>query len=200
MATAKLSNGVTLMEIGSQLRAERDRLGLSLSDVETASGVSRSMISAIERGAKVPSIVVLDQITTALGTSLAALVQPPSEGRSVVLRRSEQLVDEDPGGWHRRILSPRVAGVDLEFMRTTIAPGVDAGTWIPHGPGTHEYLAVESGALVLTVDGRERVLEEGDSIYYDANCAHGYANRGTIDCVYYLVFYRDASTRGGGHQ
>lgn len=128
MAAAKLSNGTTLVEIGSQLRAERDRLGLSLSDVEAASGVSRSMISAIERGAKVPSIVVLDQITTALGTSVAALVQPTSKGRSIVLRRSEQLVDEDPGGWHRRTLSPRIAGVDLEFMRTTIAPGVDAGT------------------------------------------------------------------------
>lgn len=200
MAGAKLSNGLTLAEIGSQLRAERDRLGLSLSDVETASGVSRSMISAIERGVKVPSIVVLDQITTALGTSLAALVQPPSIARSVVLRRVEQLVDEDPGGWHRRILSPRVAGLDVEFMRTTLGAGVDAGTWIPHGPGTHEYLAVESGELVLTVDGVEHVLEQGDSAYYDADCTHRFANRESTDCVYYLAFIRMAQARGGGHR
>lgn len=46
----------------------------------------------------------------------------------------------------------------------------------------------------------EHVLEDGDSICYDANYAHSYANRGPIDCVYYLAFYRETSTRGGGHQ
>lgn len=89
------------------MRAERTALGLSLDDVAERSGVSRSMVSEIERGRKVPTIVVLDRITAALGTSLTGLVQPVETTQVVVLRRGDQQVAEDPSGWHRRILSDR---------------------------------------------------------------------------------------------
>ncbi|MFE9702732.1 hypothetical protein [Streptomyces sp. NPDC005930] len=38
-------------------------------------------------------------------------------------------------------------------MRTTLEPGVDAGEFSPHAPGSHEYVAVEQGCLRLTVGG-----------------------------------------------
>ena len=55
-------------------------------------------------------------------------------------------------------------GVEFELMRTTIAPGVDAGVFAPHARGSREYLAVERGALQLTVDGTPHVLRAGDSV------------------------------------
>ena len=90
--------------------------------------------------------------------------------------------------------------VDFEFMRTTIGPGVDAGTWLSHGVGSREYLAVEAGTLLLTIDGTEHVLAAGDSIYHDGDCTHSYRNPGTIDCVYYLAFNRDATSTGTRHR
>lgn len=145
------------------------------------------MVSEIERGRKVPTIVVLDRITAALGTSLARLVQPEEATRVVVKRADQQQVAEDPAGWRRRILSPVLPDVEFEFMKTTIGPGVDAGTWLPHGPGSREYVAVEAGTLLLTVDGEEYELHAGDSIFHDGNCTHSYRNPGRADCVYYLV-------------
>jgi transcriptional regulator with XRE-family HTH domain len=198
--TVSLSNGLPLVVIGERVRAERTRLGLSLDDVAARSGVSRSMVSEIERGRKVPTIVVLDRITAALGTSLTALVQPVETTQVVVLRRGEQQVAVDPAGWHRRILSPVLPDVDFELMRTTIGPGVDAGTWLPHGAGSREYLAVEAGTLVLTVDGTAHVLEAGDSIYHDGDCSHSYRNPGTVDCVYYLAFTNDRASVGTRHR
>lgn len=195
-----LSNGLPLAVIGERVRAERTALGLSLEDVAERSGVSRSMVSEIERGRKVPTIVVLDRITAALGTSLTTLVQPAETTPVVVLRRGDQQVAEDPAGWHRRILSPVLPDVDFEFMRTTIAAGVDAGTWLPHGPGSREYLAVEAGTLILTVDGTDHVLEAGDSIYHDGDCTHSYRNPGTVDCIYYLAFTRDGASTGPRHR
>ncbi len=198
--SVSLSNGLSLAVIGERVRAERAALGLSLDDVAERSGVSRSMVSEIERGRKVPTVVVLDRITAALGTSLTALVQPVETAQVVVLRQRDQQVAEDPAGWHRRILSPVLPDVDFEFMRTTIGPGVDAGTWLPHGVGSREYLAVERGALVLTVDGNEHELKPGDSIFHDGNCTHSYRNPGRVDCVYFLAFTRDATSVGTRHK
>ena len=172
---------------GERVRAERVRRGLSLDDVAGLSRVSRSMVSEIERGRKVPTIVVLDRITAALGTSLARLVQPEEATHVVVRRACDQQVVEDPSGWRRRILSPVLPDVEFEFMKTTIGPGVDAGTWLPHGVGSREYVAVQDGTLLLTVDGEEFELFAGDSIYHDGNCTHSYRNPADVDCTYYLV-------------
>ncbi|MDY7103619.1 MAG: XRE family transcriptional regulator [Actinomycetota bacterium] len=182
-----LSNGVELAQIGARVRAVRSRRGLSLDELAGRSGVSRSMVSEIERGRKVPTIVVLDRVANALGTSLARLVQPEDATRVVIRRAADQQVAVDPAGWERRILSPVLPGVEFELMRTTIGPGVDAGTWRSHGPGSREYLAVESGTLVLTVDGIDHELGPGDSVFHDGDCDHGYRNTGNVACTYYLA-------------
>ena len=90
-------------------------------------------------------------------------------------------------GWERRVLSPVIPGVEFEFMRTSIPPGVDAGVFNPHAPGSREYVAVERGTLRLTLDGTRYDLRAGDSIYYDGDCDHGFANPGRTLCVYYLA-------------
>jgi len=93
----------------------------------------------------------------------------------------------DPSGWERRILSPVLPGVEFEFMRTTINPGVDAGVFSPHAPGSLEWVAMEGGVLLLTINGTPYTLRSGDSIYYDGDCWHGFANPGEEQCVYYLA-------------
>jgi quercetin dioxygenase-like cupin family protein len=113
------------------------------------------------------------------------------------MRRHEQDVVVDPSGWERRILSPVLAGVEFELMRTTIGPGVEAGAFAPHGFGSREYVAVETGTLVLTLDGRPSTLEAGDSISFDGDCVHAFSNPGAEPCVYYLAM--DVSGGGRAH-
>ena len=145
------------------------------------------MLSEVERGSKVPTILVLDRIATALDTSIARLLGDERAARVVVLRRGEHDTAHDPSGWERRILSPVLPGVEFELMRTTIPGGVDAGEFAPHAPGSREYLAMERGALRLTLDGVEHVLRAGDSIYYAGDCRHAFANAGQEPCVYYMA-------------
>jgi quercetin dioxygenase-like cupin family protein len=89
--------------------------------------------------------------------------------------------------WERRILSPVLPGVEFEFMRTTIPAGVDAGVFAPHAPGSREYVAVEQGVLLLTLDDISYTLAAGDSIYCAGDCRHAYANPGQEPLVYYLA-------------
>lgn len=180
--------------MGERVRALRRARGWSLDAVARRSGVSRSMISEIERGGRAPTVLVLDRVATALGTSIARLIRPVSRHAPVVLRRVEQDVLVDPAGWQRRILSPVLAGVEFEFMRTTLGAAVDAGQFLPHAPGSREYLAVERGTLELELDGQVQCLEEGDSIFYPGDCRHGFRNPRRAVCVYYL-----AMDVAGGH-
>jgi quercetin dioxygenase-like cupin family protein len=145
------------------------------------------MLSAVERGGKVPTVLVLDRIATALGTSIARLLREEHVARVVVLRHAAQDVARDPAGWERRILSPVLPRVEFELMRTTIAPRVDAGVFAPHAPGSREYLAMEQGVLHLTIDDIAYTLHAGDSVYYAGDCHHRFVNPGREPCVYDLA-------------
>jgi transcriptional regulator with XRE-family HTH domain len=190
-----LTNGLDMAGLGHRVREERVRRHLGLEELSQRCSVSRSMLSAVERGQKVPTVLVLDRIATGLGTSLARLLGEESRTRVTILRHLEQDVVRDPAGWERRILSPVLSGVEFELMRTTIKPGVDAGVFNPHAPGSREYVAVERGTLRLTINGEPVLLKAGDSIYYDGDCRHGFANPGRGDCVYYLAM--DVAGRPG---
>ena len=188
-------NGLNMAALGNRIRVERITRKLGLQQLSSRCQVSRSMLSAVERSEKVPTVLVLDRIATALGTSIARLLAVESRARVVILRHEEQDVVRDPTGWHRRILSPVLPDVEFEFMRTTIKAGVDAGLFNPHAPGSREYVAVERGTLRLTIDGAVHLVHAGDSIYYDGDCHHGFSNPGRSDCVYYLAM--DVTDRTG---
>jgi transcriptional regulator with XRE-family HTH domain len=182
-----LSNGLHVTVLGERIRMERVGRRLSLEQVAARAEVSRSMLSAVERGTKVPTLLVLDRIATALDTSIARLLSEERSARVVVLRQDDQDLALDPAGWERRILSPVLPGVEFEFMRTMIGPGVDAGAFSPHAPGSREYVAIESGALLLTIDGMPYKLHAGDSIYYAGDCVHAFVNPSKKPCVFYLA-------------
>ena len=195
-----LTNGLDMVGLGNRIREERTRRHMGLEELSQRCAVSRSMLSAVERGQKVPTVLVLDRIATGLNTSLARLLGEESKARMTILRHEDQDFVRDPAGWERRILSPVLPGVEFELMRTTIKPGVDAGVFNPHAPGSREYVAVERGTLRLTINGEPIVLNAGDSIYYDGDCQHGFANPGRGECTYYLAMdVADRSARATHH-
>jgi transcriptional regulator with XRE-family HTH domain len=198
MSTSIEDAELSLTALGARVRAERERRGLSAEVLAARSRVSRSMLYEIERGRKAPTVLVLDRIATALGTSLARLLDDERAGRVVRLPREEQSVARAEAGWERRILSPALPGIEFEFMRTTLGPRVDAGAFDPHSPGSREYVAVESGDLELTIDGQPYQLRTGDAIYYQGDCRHGFRNQRAGPCVYYLVMDLPGGS-GGGH-
>lgn len=176
-----------IVRLGHQIKQLRLQRGLSLEQLADRSEVSRSMLSAIERGEKAPTIVVLHRVANGLGLTMTRLLEEEREGSIIVLRRDEQTVARDPAGWERRNLAPATAGSDFEFMRTRIPAGVDAGTYPPHPPGSREFVAVETGSLQLTIGATVVQLDAGDSVAYEADVQHAFLNPGETDCVYYLA-------------
>lgn len=172
-----------------QLRASRR---LALRDAEAATGVSRSMLSKIERGRASPTTMVLGKIAEGFGISISQLLGGPSAGRkhrAVVLRRSKQAVFRDSrSGFERRSLSPVGRGRGVDLVVNVLPPGKSSGTFPPHAPGVEETLAVSSGRLWLYLDGRRIALSAGESVFYRANVGHRFKNpSSTARAVFYIA-------------
>jgi len=178
---------VDIGKLGERVQSLRRERGLTLQALAEAASVSVSMLSSVERGQKAATIVVLARIADGLGVPLAELVTTPEENRVILRRAAEQDVIDEPGGWRRVILTPVVPGVNFEWIRSTLPPGCDAGQFPAYAAGSHEYVAVESGTLRLTVGDQVFDLRAGDSLYFAADVSHGYANSTTEPCTYHVA-------------
>lgn len=176
-----------LAKLGSRVQSLRHDRGMTLAELATATEVSVSMLSAVERGEKAPTVVVLSRVADGLGIGLAELVDDV-EPRTVIVRRAaDQDTVEEPGGWRRTIVSPVVPGVNLEWIRTTLPGGCDAGEFPAYAAGSHEFVVVETGTLRLRVDDQVTDLAAGDSLYFAADVPHAYANPDDAPCTYYVA-------------
>lgn len=178
---------MNLGALGNRIQSLRTDRGLTLRELADRSDVSVSMLSSVERGEKAPTVVVLDRISEGLDVTLASLVAEPDAERVIVRRAAEQDRVDEPAGWQRTILTPVVPGVNFEWIRSTLPAGCDAGTFPAYAAGSHEFVAVQSGTLTLTIGERELSLSAGDSVYFAADAPHRYANRSQTRCIYHVA-------------
>jgi transcriptional regulator with XRE-family HTH domain len=188
------TTGHTLVEevssgrLGERVRALRRERGLTLEMLAEQSGVSRAMISKLERGEKNPTLVVAAKVAEGLGMNLSELVGVEEKRKVVVVPRGKGMTMRDPEtGFERQLLSPSLGGRGVEFMRNVVPEGSTSGELPPHRRGVEEYVVVERGRLRAVLGGVEYVLEEGDAAYFEADVAHRFDNAGAGECSYYLV-------------
>jgi transcriptional regulator with XRE-family HTH domain len=174
--------------LGERVRALRRERGLTLDSLAGRSGVSRAMISKLERGEKNPTLVVAAKLAEGLGVSLSQLVGVEERRGAVVVRRERRMVMRDPEtGFERQLLSPSFGGRGVEFIRNVVPGGSSSGEFPPHRRGVTEYVVVERGRLRALLGGEEHLLEEGDALYFEADVTHRFDNAGEGECSYYLV-------------
>jgi transcriptional regulator with XRE-family HTH domain len=166
--------------IGARVRTLRESMGLSLRDLAQRSGVSAPMLSQVERGEASPTLAVATRIAAGLDLTLSQLLRLDEDRHLVVTRRGEGRTRNRRG--HRvEELSPGLPGQRAEVSLHTLDPG--AATGGPddppiHAPGSRETLHVQSGRVVLWIDGDEHELAEGDSATFDADLPHHVENPG----------------------
>jgi transcriptional regulator with XRE-family HTH domain len=175
---------------GGRVRQLREQAGLTLEQVAKLSGVSRAMLSKVERGEKSPTIGVAKHIAHGLGVSFSALVSDEAATRRAfaLVRKDQRQVFKDPEtGFERYLLSPLMAGMSVEVVLHHLPPKASTGKTPPHPAGVTKHVLVSKGRVVVSVDQVETVLEEGDSLYFEADVEHGFENRSARAAEYYLV-------------
>src|SRR5688500_5975573 len=124
---SNMSDPSVNQRIAARVRRLRTEQGLSLDALATRTGVSRSMISAVERAESSPTAVVLDKLAVGLGVTLGALFDgqaTKADPRSPVSRRNNQPEWKDPGsGYVRRNVSPPGKPQPMQIVEVRFPPG-----------------------------------------------------------------------------
>jgi transcriptional regulator with XRE-family HTH domain len=148
------------------LRSER---GLSLEPLATKSGVSRSMISLIEREETSPTAVVLDKLAGALGVTLPALFDAAASAKATqgpLALRDEQPHWRDPDSRYvRRNVSPAGMRQPMQIVEVHFPAG-ERVTFETGARNTNVYqqVWVLEGAIDITLGPERYQLRQGDCL------------------------------------
>jgi transcriptional regulator with XRE-family HTH domain len=171
-----------------RMRAMRKKRGWTLEQLASLSGVSRSMLSQIERGGANPTLGVAFRIAQAFGLSLGDLVDDlAARARIEVIRADDtrHLFREDEQV-RIRTLSPLNLEKDVEFYELLLKPGGVLASE-PHFAGTREFLTIEKGSARLAAGDQTRELGPGDSAHYPADLPHRIENTAPGETLAFLV-------------
>jgi transcriptional regulator with XRE-family HTH domain len=175
-------------DLGRRVKKLRSDRGWSLEELASASGVSRSMLSEIERKRANPTLSVTYRIARAFGLSLQDLLESADSASAIqTIRATERAqVFRKDKQCQIRTLSPLNLEKDVEFYELRLAPN-GALRSQPHVDGTREFLTVEKGSVELQSGNSSEILAKGDSATYRADVAHAIANTGRHEAVLFLV-------------
>lgn len=176
------------LKLGQNLKKHRKEHNYTLDDLAALSGVSRAMISSIERDAKNPTINVLVQLAGALGVTVSALIDelPPCD---VVLTRKDNhqtLINPDTGV-KRQLLSPDFARRGTEILRLELGPHADLGEFAPRHTRTYIHMTMLTGRLECRLGEDNYLLEAGDSVTFLANVPRSFKNKSEEPCSFVAV-------------
>jgi transcriptional regulator with XRE-family HTH domain len=186
-----------LEDIGSRLREERDRLGISQRELARRIGLSASMISQIESGQSKPSVSTLYGIVTELGVSVddifggangsgagsakdgAADPAPATDHGPMVRMEDRHVIDLDSGVRWERLTSHEHENVDFLHVVYGVGGSSASDERMMRHPG-REYGVVLEGRLGVRLGFEEYELGSGDSIAFDSTQPHRLWNLGDV--------------------
>lgn len=177
--------------IGERVRLLRLARNQTLDDLASASGVSRAMISRIERGEASPTAQLLSRLCAALDLTLSAFFAFSQEA-DPLSRHETQTVWRDPEtGYQRRAVSAPNTASRVEV----IAVEFPAGARIAYPPetakaGMTQHVWLFSGTLKMTVAGVVHDLRPGDCLYMSITEGHVFENPGDAPAYYAVVLDR----------
>jgi transcriptional regulator with XRE-family HTH domain len=171
-----------------RLRKLRMQRGWTLNELAAVSGVSRSMLSQIERAQVNPTLAVAYRIARAFDRSIGELVDDLGDGSVISVIRSD-----DPTYLYRsdhqcriRTMYPMQLEKTVEFYEIWLAPKA-AMRSAPHFKGTRELLTVGEGKVSVHSGSFHSEVATGDSAHYPADVPHAIENVGTQEAVLYLI-------------
>lgn len=164
--------------IGHEVRAQRKRLGITVTDLAASTGLSVGMLSKIENGNISPSLTTLRTLTASLGVSLGALFRRYDEPRDAVFVKAGEGLELERRGTragHRYHLLGQLGdgagGVVVEPYVIRLSSSSDAFSSFQH-QGT-EFIYMLEGAVSYRHGETLYPMRPGDSLYFDADAPHG---------------------------
>lgn len=166
------------MAIGHEVRAYRKKLGITVTDLAAATGISLGMLSKIENGNISPSLTTLQSLSRALGVPLTAFFRRYEEPRNAVFVKAGQGVELERRGTragHQYNVLGHIdnnsSGVIVEPYLITLTADSDVFPTFQHEG--MEFLYMLEGEVVYRHGEQLFTMQPGDSLFFDADAPHG---------------------------
>ncbi|MBV8380521.1 MAG: helix-turn-helix transcriptional regulator [Paucibacter sp.] len=175
--------------LGATLQGLRQQQNLSLDELSRRAGVSKSMLSQIERNQANPTVAVVWRLANALRVDLAELLggeRSPAPAIQTVPAHATPLLATPDGLCTLRILGPIELAGQFEWYELTLKPG-GALESAAHEPGSREHLSVLQGQAEVTAGGTSQHLQAGETARYAVDGPHAIRNLGQSTTTALLV-------------
>lgn len=176
--------------VGALLQMRRQALKVSLDELSRRAGVSKSMLSQIERKNANPTVAVLWRLSNALGVSLAdflsVALQEAALQVSVTPAHGTPVIRSPDGKCELRILGTIELAGKVEWYELTFQPGGVLASEA-HERGAREHLSVVSGSLVVQSGDSEKKVRHGETARYAVDVQHAIRNPAKTGAVALLV-------------
>lgn len=169
------------LDVGTHLRAIRQRHGLSQRELAKRAGVTNGMISLIEQNRVSPSVSSLKKVLDGIPMSLAEFFTMDTALPPPVFYGADELTQIGTGDVALHLVAARRPQRAMTVLRERYAPGSDTGPELLSHPG-EEGGVVVAGRIEVTVGSETRVLGAGDAYYFSTAVPHRFRNPGDEDC------------------
>ncbi|MCQ4214059.1 helix-turn-helix domain-containing protein [Streptomyces longispororuber] len=174
--------------LAGNLNRRRLSRGWSLRELSAHTGVSKALLSQIERAEANPTLDVLSRIADVLDTTCTELLRRPLLEPEIV--RAADLTEAAEETTVSLLFTGSAAGRS-EFYRSRLHPHAQSQV-STHGIDSVEYVLVVSGAVTLVVDDVPHLLGEGDAARFSGLSPHYYATQESPAITHSVVLYPPA--------
>ncbi|WP_299538977.1 helix-turn-helix domain-containing protein [uncultured Streptomyces sp.] len=185
--TPSAGPGTVRSALAANLNRRRLARGWSLRELSAACGVSKGLLSQIERAEANPTVDVLVRIADVLETTATDLLRQPMLRPEIV--RAADLHEPDDETSVNLLFAGRGEG-RIEIYRSRLHPH-DQSQVSSHGAGSVEYVTVVSGSVTLVVDEVPHLLEAGDTARFSGLSSHYYTTQDRPAVTQTMVCYPD---------
>lgn len=172
-----VDNGVTTKpSLGEKLKTYRTKRRLSMADLAARSGISKSLISQIERSVVNPSVATIRSLARALEIPVFLLFLEDNPHSDLVRHDQRRRLYLPGSSVERQLLTPEHRQ-RFVMLTMNLPPGEPSAPDLTQHTG-EECVYVRTGCLAVQLGDQEIGLAEGDSLYFDALVPHRFINHG----------------------
>ena len=162
-----------VLQLGNRLSSLRKRKHMTLDDLSAKSGVSKSILSQIERDLSNPTVTTISRISDALGEKLSDffLKIEVEEENSIESSKETPSITSKDGLCVLNILG---AGETVNWLQWYVLDMKPKGVLdsSSHGPKTFENLTVIDGQIEVSCGESKEKLSKGDTFRFQSNRDH----------------------------
>jgi len=180
MSSDDIKHEVKKLHIGKKIRDLRKKSGFVLQNLSDRTGLSKPLLSQIEKETVSPPIATLLKISKALDTNISFFFQNDGpEEKVVVVRKDEsKVIDsryfgrEESGYYYEALAFKKPKKYMEPFLVEFKRKRVDQLSYFSHEG--EEFIYLLEGTLEFRTENQQYILQPGDSLYFESSIPHAY--------------------------